>query len=185
MLNGIDPIIIFQFKKKDDTAAANFQKLFKIPVAKVEERYIDFPPIPIYLSERLTGLYIEGEDKNIDIETSAETVEDGGLPIFYQRGLNSSVKVNLVGKRGSIGLGLIAAAADLIFEKVTSKEYSVTYLHGAITVFNGLINSFSINFNPGTDLYNIGLELTSSTVKTSPTQLVATLPKNPGAIPLG
>ena len=184
MLNGIDPIIIFQFKKLDPTAAANFSQTYKIPIADVNARYIDFPPIPIYLSENLTGLYIDSEDKNIDVETSSETLESGGEPIFYQRGLNSTVKVNLLGSRNSIGLTLIAAMADLIFQKVTSKEYSITYLHGGITVFNGLLHSFSITPNGDNDLYNIGIELTRSTVKTNPIAAITEVPKVTGTVPL-
>ncbi len=47
----------------------------------------------------------------------------------------------------------------LIFPLVTSREYAISYLHGAITVFEGLLHTFAITQDPGTDKYNITLEL--------------------------
>jgi hypothetical protein len=65
----------------------------------------------------------------------------------------------MVPNADSIGISLFSALADLIFPKVTSKEYSITYLHGAVTVFAGLLHSFSITQKANTTCYNITLEL--------------------------
>lgn len=163
MLNGLDPIILFNFYKASPTV---LQSLSKIPLAADIVDTIGLPPIPVYLSEKLTGLYIDNEDKNIDIETVTETLTSGGAPVVHQKGLNSTVRIDLVASRNSLGVTLLSAMADLIFQKVTSKEYSITYLHGAITVFGGLLHSFSINQNTNNDLYNITIELSRSGIQT-------------------
>lgn len=169
MLNGLDPIILFNFYKSTPT---QLQSLAKIPLVADIVDTIGLPPIPVYLSEKLTGLYIDNEDKNIDIQTSTETLSSGETPIVQQKGINSTVRINLIASRDSIGVTLLSAMADLIFQKVTSKEYSITYLHGAITVFGGLLHSFSINQNANDDLYNISIELARGGISTAePTKL--------------
>jgi hypothetical protein len=181
MLNGLDPIIIFNFSK---LSAADQETLASIPIVSSIVEKIGLPPIPIYLSERLTGLYIDSEDKNIDIETSSETLTNGEAPQINQKGLNSTVTISLVASRNSIGLTLLAALADRIFKKVTSREYSITYLHGAVTVFNGLLNSFQISQNAENDLYNINIELFTTTVETQEPAGVPVVEKVTGAVPL-
>lgn len=178
MLNGVDPIILFNFKKIPPSLQA---VISKTPVLASIVSAIDLPVIPLYLSERLTGIYIETESKSIDIETNTETLATGEAPVTNQRGLQSSIKIEMVASRNSIGVSLFAAMADLIFPKVTSKEYSITYLHGAVTVFAGLLHSFSITQNRENDLYQISLEL----IKPSGTKFtVPVVGKVTGALPL-
>lgn len=159
MLNGIDPILIFQFSKLSPESEAS---VAKIPIVSSIVNAIGLPPIPIYLSEKITGLYIDSEDKNIDIETSTETNALGTPPSINQKAINSTVKINMIASRDSIGLALLSALCDLVLPKVTSKEYTITYLHGAVTVFAGLLHSFAITQNSNDDRYNITLELTKS-----------------------
>lgn len=182
MLNGIDPIILFNFSKLLSASAT--ESLTKIPVVSDIISKVGLPPIPIYLSESITGLYIESEDKNIDIQTDPQTTSDGGEPVVNQKGLNNTIKINLLANKDSIGLTLLSAMMDLIFEKVTSKEYSITYLHGPITVFNGLLHGFSIQQNSADTLMNISLELYRSTVKTIEKAPVTVVSKVTGAVPL-
>lgn len=156
MLNGIDPILIFNFSKLT-TQAKN--AVAKIPEIATIVSKIDLPAIPLYLSEKLTGIYIDSEDKTIDIDTSIETLAIAADPLLNQRGINNTVKITMIANRDSIGLTLLAAMSDLIFPKVTSREYSITYLHGAVTVFAGLLHSFAITQNPGNTLYTITMEL--------------------------
>jgi hypothetical protein len=181
MLNGIDPIIIFHFSKLSPETAAS---VASIPVISSIVNKIGLPPIPVYLSEKLTGLYIDSEDKNIDIETSSETLSNGEDPQINQKGINSTVTINIVASRDSIGLTLLSALADRIFQKVTSKEYSITYLHGAVTVFNGLLQSFAITQNSNNDLYNITLEIFRTTLETETAASIPVVPKVTGAVPL-
>lgn len=179
MLNGLDPIIIFNFKK----IPAGVEGNEKIPLVASIVNAIPLPAIPIYLSERLTGVYIDSEDKNIDIHTETKTLSDGGAPEADQRGISSIVTINMIASKNSLGVALFSALADLVFPKVTSKEYSITYLHGAVTVFGGLLNSFSITQNANDDRFNIVLSL----IKPPPvaTKTIPEVAKNTGTIPVG
>jgi hypothetical protein len=163
MLNGIDPILLFQISKLTPTET---EALSKIPLVSTIVEKIGLPPIPIYLSEKLTGLYIDTEDKNIDIETSTETLANGADPIVNQKALNSTVRINMIASKDSIGLTLLAAVADLIVPKVTSREYSITYLHGPVTVFGGLLHSFSVSQNANDTIMNVTLEISKTVDKT-------------------
>ncbi len=158
MLNGVDPIILFQFKKLIPAVESLFSKT-SIPVVAGETSSFPLPFIPLYLSEDLTGVFIDSESKAMDIDTTIETTTDGSAPLTSQRAISNTVKIEMIARANSIGISLFAALADLIFPKVTSKEYSITYLHGAITVFDGLLHSFSITQNANDDRYNITLEL--------------------------
>jgi hypothetical protein len=180
MLNGIDPIIIFNLKKLPPSVASTVSK---IPVVSSIVEAIDLPLIPIYLSERLTGIYIDTEDKNVDIETNIETLTDGSAPNVNQRGIGNTVKIKMQANRDSIGVSLFSALSDLVFPKVTSKEYSITYLHGAVTVFGGLLHSFALTQNANNDLYDITLELIKPPLG-APKSSVPVVEKTTGAVPL-
>lgn len=163
MLNGIDPIIIFNFTKLTPSAE---ETLSKIPLISKLVSKASLPPIPIYLSETLTGLYIDGEDKSIEVQTTPETLADGAEPEVTQKGLSSTIKINMKASSDSIGLVLLSAMMDIIFPKVTSQEYSITYLHGATTIFDGLLHSFNVQSNTDSDVLLISLELTKAAAKT-------------------
>jgi hypothetical protein len=90
----------------------------------------------------------------------------------------------MLANKDSIGLTLLSAVLDLIVPKVTSKEYSITYLHGAVTVFGGLLQSFNVTQNSENDLFNISLKL--SKPGTPQTQAKTTTPqvtRDTGALP--
>lgn len=157
MLNGTDPIIIIQLSKLAPTLGEFIKE--KIPAAASVPELIEQPPIPIYLSEQLTGLFIDSEDKNVDISSDIETMADGSDPQISQKGIGSSVTVTMKGKKSSVGLSLLSAVIDLIFEKVTSKEYSITYMHGATTIFRGALLGYQVNQNAATDLLSISLQI--------------------------
>jgi hypothetical protein len=158
MLNGIDPILIFNISKTVSFLKAATEK--KIPVASQILDKIDLPAIPLYLSPEITGLHIDTEDKSLEIETSIETTQDSSeKPFINQRALNNTVKVSMVASKDSIGLTLLSALSDFVFPLVTAKEVTVTYLHGPITVFAGLLHSFNINQVANSTLYTITMEL--------------------------
>lgn len=181
MLNGIDPIIIFQFSKNVPQSS---ELLAKIPLVNQIPNLILSPPIPIYLSEQLTGLFIDMEAKNIDAETSTETKTDGTPPDVRQSGISNTVTIDLKGKKDSTGLTLFLALADLAYDKLTSKEYSITYLHGPVTVFGGLLHHFSFNSDPNEDIIRIKVELGRGPAK-EPVNTTgsATVGKSTGALP--
>jgi hypothetical protein len=156
MLNGIAPILIFNFKK---LAPSFLEDVNKTPLLAKNNIAIPLIPIPIYLDEKLTGIYIDSESKNIDIETKVQTKPDGTAGDVSQRGLNSVVSINMLARSDSVGLSVLIAMSDLIFQKVTSQEYSVSYIHKAVTVFGGLLESFSAVQNTSNDLYNISMQI--------------------------
>jgi hypothetical protein len=178
MLNGLDPIIIFNFKKIPPALAS----IAKIPIVASIVEAIDLPAIPIYLSEKLTGIFIDSEDKNIDVSTDTDALTNGGEPQTNQRPISSTIKISMTASRDSLGVFLFSAMADLVFPKLTSKEYSITYLHGAVTIFGGLLHSFAITQNANDDRYNIVLELIKPAANKKPG--VPVVPKITGAVPL-
>ena len=159
MLGGIDPIIIFEFSKLTPSQEAS---VAKIPIVSSIVSKIGLPPIPIYLSEKLTGLYIDSEDRNIDIQTTVETLSDSSQPQVNQKAINSTTSINMIANKNSIGLTLLSALCDLVVPKVSSKEYTITYLHGSVTIFRGLLHTFSVSQSAESDLLTIKLELTKN-----------------------
>ena len=74
---------------------------------------------------------------------------------------------------------------DLIFDKVSSGEYAVTYLNGPITIFRGRITGYSANQNSTNDLLSIKLEITRGQKTTQKAPEVPVVPKSTGVVPLG
>lgn len=181
MLNGIYPIFIFNFSKAEKSVQ---EAVAKIPIVSQLVTKIGLPPIPIYLDEKITGLCIAGEERSIEVQSSTETLTDGGTPTVDQKGIQSTVSINLEANAGSLGLTLFSALLDQVFEKVTSKEYTVTYLSGAVTVFNGLINRFTISQGNNSTKYLISIELIRAGLKTQPPTGVPVVQKVTSARPL-
>lgn len=182
MLNGLDPVLIFQFSKLAPVAGAT---VAKIPVISSIPTVIDQPPIPIYLSEQATGIMIDVEDKNVDIETDTETKTDGSDPDVNQKGIANVVSVQLTAKKDSIGMTLLSSLIDYVYDKSTSKEYAITYLHGAITVFRGVLHSFSINQTADNDLLSVKIEISKGTKNPTKQPSTITVPGQVGPIPIG
>ena len=180
MLNGIDPIIIFQFSK---LAPKLGETIAKIPVISEIPTLIEMPPIPIYISQTATGLQIDSEDKNVDISTMTETKTDGSTPDVDQKGIGSVIAINMVAKKDSLGLALLSAMIDQIFEKVTSKEYAITYLHGPITIFRGVLHSYSVNQNAENELLTIKIELSKGEKQPTKQAEVPTVQPTTGPVP--
>jgi hypothetical protein len=158
MLNGISPILIFSFKELIPTLKE--LTTGKIPLVYSKESPIILPLIPLYLDEKLFGIYIENESRNIEIDTEPKTLPNETIETD-QRALLSSVTINMVAKRDSVGMIILMAMTDFVFPKLSSKNYSVTYLNGAMTMFNGLLHSFSIDQNTENDLYKISMQISS------------------------
>jgi hypothetical protein len=168
MLNGVAPIIIFDFLATTNLdLGASFAK---IPVLKTIPTF-PLPSIPIYLDENLTGLYVDSSSKNIDINTDLENNPVDKNPIVIQKGINSLITVNLKASSDSIGMILLSLLCDKIFSGLLDGRYSITYLHKSVTLFGGLLHSFSTIQNSENDLFNISLQLSrgkvNSTIQTA------------------
>lgn len=186
MLNGLDPIIIFQLYKLVPPAATAAPpasaKTTVRPVTAETKNRTTFAIIPIYLSEQLTGLQIDQEAKNIDIDTTQDSLANGEAPIVNQKALGSITTINMTAKKGSVGLTILLALSEMIVGKVTSQEYEITYMNGAVTVFGGLIHGFSYDQGGGTDLYKIKLDLSRGNPKPKGSVVVN---EDPNAVRLG
>lgn len=159
MLGAISPVIIIGFKRLIPTLP---DALGKIPVVSDVLRSIPLVPIPIYLDPDLTGLQLDTNNKSIDAETDTQTLSSGGFAQSNQKGLSSLVTINLIGEKDSIGLNIVSALMDQIFQKLTSKEYSITYINGGILIFGGLLHSFSINQSADTTKFDIQIQISNA-----------------------
>lgn len=154
MLNGLDPILIFSFYKATPTIANS------LPLASdLGLNRLALPPVPVYLSENATGIFIDSEDKNLDIQTNVETLKTGEKPWITQKGIGNVTTIVMEANKNSLGVTLLSAMADLIFGKLTSQEYAITYLHGAVTIFGGLLHNFQTSQTADTDKLKITIEL--------------------------
>lgn len=156
MLGGNDPVVIFQFSKALPSLG---QALGRIPIISKIPTVIDMPPVPIYLSEDRTGLCIDSESKDVTISTSVQTMTDGSAPAVDQKGVGSSVTIVFEAKKDAVGVSLLSAMIDQVFDKLSSKEYSISYLHGATTIFRGIMQSYQVSQTANTDKINITIEI--------------------------
>lgn len=182
MLGGLDPVIIFQFSA---LAPSLSDQIAKIPVISGIPTVIEQPPIPIYLSETVFNIIIDGESKSVDIETTTDTMTDGSDPQVNQKGIQSSVEINIEGKKDSVALTLLSAMVDLVFDKVTSKEYAITYLHGPTTVFRAVLQTFTVDTIPGTDKLSVKIRLSRGQKNPSKVAGVPAVPGFTGVLPGG
>jgi hypothetical protein len=180
MLGGLDPVIIFQFGKIVPTATTTVSR---IPLVAEAKTFIDFPPIPIYLSEEITGLFIDTEDKTVDIETDTDTNTAGTSPDVTQKGIASTIAISLTAKKDSIGMILLSSMIDVLFDKATSQEYTITYLHGATTIFRGVLHNYSVNQVADNDKLSIKIELSRGGKNPQKDAPPPTVPKSTGVRP--
>lgn len=176
MLNGVDPIIIFHFYNK---GAIDF--LADIPFASAVTELVGVP-IPIYLSEKLTGIYVDTETRGIDVVTKVDpTTEKDPLtlqvlpPQVSQTALDASVSVSMFASRDSIMLTAIIAMAEMILARLVTQEYGISYINGSTVIFNGFLHRFQTNINRNDDLVRIDLTL-SNAKKDTPTPKVGPVP---------
>lgn len=160
MLNGVAPIFIFTVEPIPKLVNA----LSGIPV--IDEIAPTGIPIPIYLDEQVTGLYVDTEEKSIDIDNDIVQTNSGKGKAF-QTPLESMVTINLIGKKDSIALMVLLAMNDLIFSKL-KYGYGITYLNGSTAVFNGLLKTFAQSSNSNDELVRITMQI--SKAKGSKTQ---------------
>lgn len=182
MLGGLDPVIIFQFSVLGPSLG---NTLAKIPVVSQFPNLIAMPPIPVYLSEQLFNVAIGGTSKSVDIETDTETLTSGAPPDVNQKGIQSSVEIEITGKADSVALTLLSALIDQVFDKVTSKEYSISFMYGATTIFNALLHSYSAETVDGTDKLLIKIKLSKGSKNPVKPNAVPSVPGVTGAIPVG
>lgn len=134
MLNGVAPIIIFTFPLSNPVP-----NLTGIPTLDSLLGTIGIP-IPVYLDEKLTGMYVSSQEKHLDIDTQPELSSDGTQKVT-QRAVNNTVTVNFIASKDSLVLAVLLAFADEAFKRATNAKYSVTYFNGTTFVLGGKIQS--------------------------------------------
>ncbi len=185
MLNGAFPILVFYFPTSLEVET--FNAITGVPETKTfDAGNLSFPiPIPILLDERITGVFIESESKALDVDTETKQRYDDKAPDTKQRGVTNLVTVNMLAKRDSVYLAVFLALNDMVFQRLVSKHYSISYLNGPTTVFNGLLHGFSAQASNDDDLMRITLQISKANLK-KPTETEDrfALPKITGATPL-
>ncbi len=159
-----DPVLIIYFIPKAETVAAPKSTPF----------------IPIYLSEKLTGLYVDTERRRLAIstdnivwvkkDTKTQQKEYGKLEV-QQKGETQTVEVSLIGKRDSIGLNLLLPLLQTIYDKVIAVEdYRIAYFHKNVLIFDARLSSLDINQSRENDLVAIDIGLEVSPLQEKETQ---------------
>lgn len=155
MLNGVAPIFIFTIPPTPKLLTS----VAGIPVLSDLVGAVGVP-IPIYLDEKLTGVYVSSEEKSIDIDNDVAPLNAGKAKVF-QRPLDSLVTINLFGKKDSTALIVLLAMCDLVFEKL-KYGYGITYLNGPTTLFGGVLKTFSTHTTTDDDLIRIVVQLSKA-----------------------
>lgn len=179
MLNGLAPILMFTFPP-----AGSGTVVAGIPVIGRFFSQVGVP-IPIYLDEKLTGILVESENAAIDVDIQAEQTADGEAKVT-QKGLDSTITVNMLAKKDAPLLGALLAFSDQIFLKAIANNYRLSYLNGSTLVFNGLLKSLTSTKGENDDLVRIAMVISKS-------NMLAPTPKTPtpqvtpiqGATPIG
>lgn len=182
MINGLAPVLVFTFPLTETDAL--FKSLSGVPLLSDSLLKGIGIPIPIYLDERLTGIYIDSESKNVDIQTTVEATKEGETPDISQRGIDSTVTINMKASRSSVMLTAIVALIDMAFQRVVSKSYTVSYFNGSTTIIGGLLHGFSTSTDSDNDLVMISLQISKSNMKIVNPLPVASFSKSTGIIPL-
>lgn len=184
MLNGIDPIIIITLYNKGAV-----DLLSGIPFASEVANLIGLP-IPIYLSEQFTQIAVVNETRSIVAATKVDPAAGKDplsleelAPTVSQTALDSDVNIDLVAAKGSILVSSFIALFEMVFARLVSADYGITYINGSTVIFNALLQRFATNIDPNEDLIKIDLSL-SNAKKESPTPKagIPSVPRIPGAL---
>lgn len=186
MLNGFDPLLVITLKNK---GLMDFFAEDSILDSIAEAVGV---PIPIYLSEKLTGIYVDTENRSIDVETRVEpTTEKDTItqeveaPKVTQTAVDTQLTINLLASKNSILLTALIALMEQLVKRLVSGEYSIHYINGPTVIFGGLLHRFATSVNGNEDLVRVELTL-STAAKENPTPKtpVETVSKVTGAVPL-
>lgn len=159
-----DPVLIIYFIPKAETVAA----------------HKGTPFIPIYLNEKITGLYVDTERRRLAISTDniiwvkkdkeTQKKEYGKLEV-QQKGETQQVDISLLGHRDSIGLNLLLPLLQTIYDKVVSvKDYRIAYFHKNVLIFNARLSSLDINQSRENTLVSVDIGLEVSPLQEKETE---------------
>lgn len=200
MLGGINPILIFTFTNPKDLDTKAKDQAAGIPdkekdqestlgeIAKFGKDFIapllSGIPIPIYLSEAVTGIFVSDESIDINADTTVQASASNKSGVLDQKPLESVFRVELVSTRQSLVLASLIALSDIVFTRLVSKTYSISYVNGSTIVLGALLRTFSAKQSPDNTKVDVTIELTK-TVKTTGVTPIANAAKSAvrGALP--
>lgn len=170
-----DPVLVIYFEPSKETVVAGKSTPF----------------IPVYLSEKLTGLYVDTERSGLSISTDnivSVTKKEDGTKVFgnlevQQKGETQKVEVGLIGRRNSMGLNLLLPMLKTIYDNVMAKkDYRIAYFHTNTLIFDARLADLDVNQSRENDLVaiDIGLEVAPLQEKETndPVKVVANPAKN-------
>lgn len=164
-LGGLAPIIIFRFNLIANTAI--FNAVSGIPLVGASIAKNIGLPIPFYLDEQRTGILVNGEDKSMEIQNNTQNKADGSKAEVTQRGIDSTITINLTARKDSLVLAALIAMADIAFQKTVSKEYSISYLNGPVVIFDTLLAGVSLTSNPDNTKVDVSVRLSRAQEQTT------------------
>lgn len=117
-------------------------------------------PIPIYLSEALTGILVDQESRSLNINQDREQSSSiAGGEKQTQRGVSNSIVINLQAKKNSSLLSIFMAFADVIFSKAVENKARFSYFHGSTVINNGWLTAVSISQTADSELLDVSLTI--------------------------
>lgn len=125
-------------------------------------------PIPFYLSEKLTGVYVDTERNTLSIATDTIGTKDktkgdasslADLQV-QQKGETQSVDINMVARRDNMGLNILLPLLKSIYDGlIRQKEYKIAYFNQNILIFNAKLANFSTDQHRTDNLMTISITL--------------------------
>ena len=142
MLNGLSPVLIYQYKLID-TSFSIFG--YEVPSIGI--------PIPIYLDEKITGIMGEGASSKINIETATINNQT------YTRQVSNDVSLKLRCRNNNlIGQTLIAIFGEA-FKHTSADKYSISLFYDSTFIIDAYLKDFYSRPIDNTDMREIGITL--------------------------
>lgn len=188
ILNKVDPLIIFKFAIDDFNFYDAYSQANGIPVVGGALANIialaGGIPIPIYLSEKLSGIVVDSVSAAFDIDTAVEGINKATNLDISQRVIDSTVNIAMTcNSKDSLVLQAIIAFMDIIIRKAVSRAYTISFISGSTIILDGLLKSFNTNMTADSELVTINM--TISKVNAKPEIVYSTVVPVTGAVPIG
>lgn len=157
MLGGDVPLIIFHFYTPNALAFAS-----KLPIVSAETVDTVGFPVPIYLSEGVTGIFVDTESKSLDVETSVQARADGKKPIVDQRIANSALNVRLFARSDSTLINVLRSISGMALALVAAKGCKVSYFNGPVVIIKGLLEGLVESTNKDNNEIEFDLKISDA-----------------------
>lgn len=137
-----------------------FYKLHKLKDGKLQEG----APIPVYLSQNITGICVDNEEDSLSISTDYIPVlgeqksTDNSIKV-QQRGESRKVRITLIASKNSVGLNiLLPLMKSILSYAFAQKEYKIAYFNQNVLIFNARLAGYQMI--PGSDDTKVSITVT-------------------------